>query len=80
MEQFQALLDRKQEEHRRNMICAGVVAATVANCAPFGDPKRKALGPMDFVPNYERKEMPGQSMDQQIAVLKGIAEQAQRRN
>jgi hypothetical protein len=77
MAQFEALLDRKMEEQRRNMICAGIVAATVANTAPFGDPKRKALRPMDFVPEArERGESRMQSMDEQIAILKAIAENA----
>ena len=81
MAQFEALLDRKQEEHRRQMMCAGVVAATVANSAPFGDPKRKAVGPMDFVPDYKgTHETEGQSVDQQIAVLKNIAEGAKKPN
>jgi hypothetical protein len=79
MEQFEALLDRKTEEHRRNMMCAGVIAATVANSAPFGDPKRKALSPVDFVPDYKGNEQQprgGQSIDQQVAILKGLAERA----
>lgn len=78
--QFEALLDRKMEEHRRSMLCAGVVASTVANSAPFGDPKRKAISPMDFVPEYKRRapEEP-QSIEEQIAIMKSIAESANRK-
>lgn len=31
---------------------AGIIAAAVYNAAPFGDGKRKALSPLDFVPQW----------------------------
>jgi len=71
---FEALLDRKTEEHRRAMMCAGVVAATVANSAPFGDPNRKPRSPMDFVPEGKTRKRKEQSIDEQVAILRAIAE------
>jgi hypothetical protein len=67
--QFDRLLDRHELRERRAYLRAGIVAATVGNSAPFGDPDRKALSPLDFVPGGREpeKEM---GLEEQIRFLK----------
>lgn len=53
------------------MLYAGVVAAAVWNANPFGGEDRKAMSPLDFVPDLPRPEPTGitQSLDDQIKIL-----------
>lgn len=51
MSQFEALLDRQFEQHRRDRICAGIVAASATNL--FADPP---VSPLIFVPESRHFE------------------------
>lgn len=53
---FDALLKRKKADDNRQRFNHAIVAAVVANAAPFGDPNRKALTPLDFVPDLAADE------------------------
>lgn len=52
---FDALLQRKQAEDKRQRLNAGIIAAMIYNTAPFGDDKREPMKPTDFVPGMEEK-------------------------
>jgi hypothetical protein len=56
------------------MYCAGNVSATVANSAPFGDPHRKALSPLDFVPEWQKRatQSQAQDLDDMVEVLTAV--------
>jgi hypothetical protein len=53
--EYEALLARKREQYNREQYYAGLVAASVYNAAPFGDSDRKAMSPLDFVPEWKQK-------------------------
>lgn len=53
---FAALVDRLKAKDQKLYLAAGIIAATVSNTAPFGDPNRKAVSPMDFVPGYKEQQ------------------------
>ena len=72
---FEALLERRREEQRTDFIVAGVVAAAIYNANPFRGKDAKAVGPLDFVPEYLKGKGSGekrQSIRQQVAVLAGM--------
>jgi hypothetical protein len=48
-------LKRSQLKHNRERLNAGIIAATIVNCAPFGDADRKAVSPLDYVPDWQNK-------------------------
>lgn len=57
------------------MLRAGVIAATVANYAPFLKEGTKPLSPLDFVPAYKEKLKPQQSqqtIEEQIDILTAV--------
>ena len=62
--QFWALLERKEQGDIAKDQRAAVIAATVANCLAKGSHKIK-----DFMPRRKPKQ---QSVDEQLAVLKGM--------
>lgn len=54
------------------MLRAGVIAATVANYAPFLKEGTKPVNPVDFVPDYKRRlkaQERDQTLDEQIEYL-----------
>jgi hypothetical protein len=54
--QFDALLERKNEEFRKQRFCAGIVAAMVANSAMTRGENSKAMTALDFVPEWNKEE------------------------
>jgi hypothetical protein len=56
LKEFDALLKRKKAADNMARLNAGVVAAAIYNTAPYGDPKRKVVSPLDFVPDWKPKE------------------------
>lgn len=44
------------EADNRAQFNAGIVAAAVYNCAPFGDEKRQAVNPVEFVPAWNSRK------------------------
>jgi hypothetical protein len=71
---FEALLARRQEEHKRGFVLAGIVAAAVYNANPFREKGAKVVSPLDFVPDYEAKQAPVQTAAEQMTALKaGLA-------
>jgi hypothetical protein len=51
--EFDALLKRKKAADNKERFNAAIVAAAVCNTAPFGDPNRKPVSPLDFVPDWK---------------------------
>lgn len=51
--EYDALIQRRQSADNRLRLNAGIIAAAVFNCAPFGDPDRKPVSPFDFVPDWK---------------------------
>lgn len=47
---YAALLKRKQEADDLLRLNAGYIYAAIYNCAPFADPKRKAVQPTEILP------------------------------
>ena len=56
MKEFEALLKRKREEDNKARFNTAIVAAAVYNTAPFGDPNRKRVNPLDFVPDWKETD------------------------
>lgn len=50
--EYDALMKRKRQDDNRQRYNAGIVAAQIWNCAPFGDDKRPAHSPLDYVPDW----------------------------
>jgi hypothetical protein len=70
---YSALVDRLQARDQKNYMGHGIVASTVANYAPFANPDRKALSPLDFVPGYKKPKQKkiDMSIEEQVALLTG---------
>ncbi len=51
--EYDALMRRKQANDNRERLNAGIIAAAINNCAPFGDPDREAVSPLDYVPDWK---------------------------
>lgn len=54
--EIDALLKRKKQADNRVQFNFGIVAASVYNAAPFGDSKREAVSPLEFVPDWNKKK------------------------
>lgn len=57
------------------MLRAGVVAATVANYAPFLKEGTPPVSPLDFVPDYKRRlraQQREQTLEEQIEILTAV--------
>jgi hypothetical protein len=48
------LLARKKAAENHARLNAGIIAAAVYNAAPFGGENRKAVSPLDFVPEWKQ--------------------------
>lgn len=77
IQQFEALLDRKFENNNRLQYNAGIIAAEIWNTAAGGDPKRRPKGPVEFVPEWDKRVKASerarkQSVAEQISVLTDI--------
>lgn len=57
MREFDALLRRQRVRQNHERLNAGIVAAMIYNCAPFGDANREPKSPLDFVPDWKPKEL-----------------------
>ena len=55
MREYDVLLRRARNKQNHETLNAGVVAAMIYNCAPFGDPNREPKSPLDFVPDWKPK-------------------------
>ena len=55
MKEFEALCNRRRENDNKDRLNAGIVAAAVYNTAPFGDENREPVSPLDFVPEWKKK-------------------------
>jgi hypothetical protein len=53
LKEYDALLRRKQTEMNHERLNAGIVAAAVYNAAPSTNENRKAVSPLDFVPQWK---------------------------
>lgn len=51
--EYDALVKRKQAADNRERLNAGIIAAAVCNTAAFGDPDRKPVSALDFVPEWK---------------------------
>ena len=71
--QYEALLSRKQENDNRLRLNAGFVAAAIYNAAPFGDGERKAVSPLDFVPEWQ-----GRAQAEKVIDLREMTPEEQR--
>jgi len=54
--QFEALLERKREEFRKERFCAGIVSAMVANTSMARGEDSKVWSALDFVPEWNKEE------------------------
>lgn len=55
MKEFDALCKRKRENDNKDRLNAGIVAAAIYNSAPFGDEGREPVSPLDFVPEWKKR-------------------------
>ncbi|HZP31882.1 MAG TPA: hypothetical protein VFB23_00870 [Candidatus Acidoferrales bacterium] len=69
MGEFDALVERHNEAHRRAMIAAGTIAAAIYNANPFRGENARILGPLDFVPGFSPPAEDSQSLDDQVELL-----------
>lgn len=56
--EYDALINRKRENDNRLRLNAGLIAAAIYNAAPFGDEDRKAVSPLEFVPELKERLAP----------------------
>jgi hypothetical protein len=54
LREFDALLARRKYTENHARLNAGIIAAAVYNTAPYGDPDRKAVNPLDFVSEWKK--------------------------
>lgn len=52
MKLFHALVQRRKESDNKERLNAGIIATAVYNTAPFGDPDREPVNPLQFVPDW----------------------------
>lgn len=55
LREYEALVTRRKQIDNRLRFNAGLIAAAVQNCAPFGDPNRTPANALDFVPDWQVK-------------------------
>jgi hypothetical protein len=55
LREYDALSKRKQAERNDARLNAGIIAAAILNSAAFGDPDRKPVTALDFVPDLKAK-------------------------
>lgn len=74
MREFDALLKRVRVQQNHARLNAGIVAAMVHNCTPWGDENREAKSPLDFVPDWKPKpvDLTTLTPEQQRNYLLGI--------
>ncbi len=68
---YDLLTERSLEQHRREMLYAGVVAAELWNTNPYRERGSKPVSALDFVP-MEKKETPPQTLEEQIRILASV--------
>ena len=54
--EFELLSDRLTEKKKHGYVCAGIVAATVANVKRDPKSRPEPYSPLDFVPGYKPPE------------------------
>jgi hypothetical protein len=56
LKEFDALIKRHKAAQNYARLNAGIVAAAIYNSAPFGEANRRAISPLDFVPDWKNDE------------------------
>ena len=73
--EYDALIQRKKAADNRERMNAGIVAAAILNSAAFGDPDRKPVSPLDFVPDYQNIER-GRADEMDLTTLTPLQQKA----